>query len=592
MRRKKKRFLFSALFLLLIGITINFVGGIAASIGIPIILFALFFLFIFFRASLENKAEETPDNNKQSIDFNQIKAIENNINQETETITVNVLGSDYRKEQWKEIEKVIDSMLDTCLKIMESRFDANTIAIFFPNETGDGYKIRKYISKSDCINSQAVIYPGKGVLGSFIKNGLKQLNLHDIVSDSMTLHYYTRDAGIRSLIASPIITEDGVERGTIIIDSTKPKNFSDHDHSYLSLFARFIGQCIYYVYISNIHKLEHQRIAAMSSIEKDFFQNPNLDAILDRMLEIIRFAIPCDRITLSLLNTDKNSATIRRVWGINAEKFNGITFSLKEKSLASILYSKNMVFFRNFAEDHIEIRYCKEEPDSENMKSFLAIPLGINQCIGGIILESTRKDAFFSASNRELLRRITTSAGLAIEKQQLIEQKHNLATHDGLTLLINHREFQEELKKAITRALRYNEPLSLVLCDIDHFKKINDTFGHPFGDLILKEVASKLRENIRDGVDVAARYGGEEFALILAKTDGKMALETVERIRQNIYNSTFKDTHGKDLKISMSFGIAVYGEHAKQLDLLISKADKALYRAKENGRNRVEIYLQ
>jgi diguanylate cyclase (GGDEF)-like protein len=185
---------------------------------------------------------------------------------------------------------------------------------------------------------------------------------------------------------------------------------------------------------------------------------------------------------------------------------------------------------------------------------------------------------------------LATSAGLAIEKLQIIEQANALATHDGLTGLINHRQFQALLKDEITRAIRYSDPLSLVLCDIDFFKKVNDTYGHPFGDTVLREVSARLRENVRDGVDVVARYGGEEFALVLVKTDAQKAIETVERIRQQIESRFLKSPHGEDIHVTMSFGIAVYPKHAKQIDALIQKSDKALYRAKENGRNRVEIF--
>jgi diguanylate cyclase (GGDEF)-like protein len=129
-----------------------------------------------------------------------------------------------------------------------------------------------------------------------------------------------------------------------------------------------------------------------------------------------------------------------------------------------------------------------------------------------------------------------------------------------------------------------------VLCDIDFFKKVNDTYGHQFGDQVLREISTKLQEKTREGVDFAARYGGEEFALVLVKTDASTAVDTVERIRQHIADITFKGPRGEDIHVTMSFGIAVYKEHAKQIDMLIQKADKALYRAKETGRNKVELF--
>jgi diguanylate cyclase (GGDEF)-like protein len=165
-----------------------------------------------------------------------------------------------------------------------------------------------------------------------------------------------------------------------------------------------------------------------------------------------------------------------------------------------------------------------------------------------------------------------------------------MATHDGLTGLYNHRQFQQLLKDEITRSGRYNDPLALVIGDIDFFKKVNDAYGHPFGDAVLKNVAALLEASIRAGVDTAARYGGEEFALILVKTAAQQALETTERIRETIGRSPLKSPAGTDVQVTMSFGIAVLGRHTQEHDDLIKKADKALYMAKERGRNRVEIF--
>jgi len=578
----------AGLILLASAVLLHILGGPARDIGAPAATIAAFCLFL--ASYIRNRPRRAciAPANKDDSEVPLSRAIEKEVNQETAHIGVRVLGAQYRKEQWAAIESVVDTILDTALQFLRRILDANTIAVLFPTADG-GYKVRKYDSKSDCINADAVIYPGVGVLGSFLKDGLKQLKLNDIVSDSMTLYYYTRDAGIRSLIASPISADDNVTRGTVIADSTSPKHFSDDDHTALATVARLIGLSVYYAYVCNEHKLEHQRIAAMSTIEKHFFQNLDIEAILDKMIEIIPFAIGCDRITISLSSPDKTGATVKRAWGLDADSFKAMTFSPADKTLVGLLYSKNMSYSRNFSDDRYETRYRADEPECGELQSFLAFPIGVDECKGGVLIESVRKDAF-SESNSDLLARIATSAGLAIEKLQIFEQANTLATHDGLTGLLNHREFQVVLKDEITRAIRYNDPLSLVICDIDFFKKINDSYGHQFGDTVLRGIAAKLRENIRDGVDIAARYGGEEFALILVKTDGPNAVETCGRIRQNIADAVHSAAHGNDIHVTMSFGIAVYGQHAKQLDSLISKADKALYRAKENGRNRVEIF--
>lgn len=509
------------------------------------------------------------------------------VSDEVAETPISALGSQHCQNEWKLIEKEIDQILDNSIKIIRNHIDAHTVAIFFPTSDA-GYKLRRYFSKSDCINENAVIYPGVGIIGGFFKDGLQQVNLHEITNDSVNLYYYLDDAGIRSLMASPI-SADNLQRGTIIVDSTSRNFFTNEDHAFLNTAATLLGQAVYNTYLYTEHKLEHIRLAAMSNIEKVFFRDLSIDTILNKMVEVIPFAIPCDRLTISIKSENGNSATILRTWGSNCEAFNNFKFPLNDKHLIPLFYSKNICIYRNFSKDHHETRYFDDEPKDTLFNSFLAVPIGVDSCRGILFIESFKRNAF-NDSYKDLINRIAISAGLAIEKILIYEKAKELATHDGLTSLYNHREFQQILQDEITRSIRYKDPLSLVICDIDYFKKVNDTWGHQFGDSVLKGVASYLDSSIRNNIDTASRYGGEEFALILVKTDKNAAIETVERIRQGISKMEFKSPSGEQVHVSMSFGIAVYGLHAKRIDELIKKADKALYRAKENGRNRVEIF--
>jgi len=566
-------------------------GGAVSAFGVPVLLIIAIACIVLAARSTrpdQPNRETTVIGTDTNLQFPQSRSIEKDVTIDTTDISLHVLGTQYRRDQWASIETTVDDMLDKYMRFARQSFDAHTLAVFFPTLDG-GYKLRRFDSRGDNINASAVIHPGVGLLGGFLKEGTGHVSLHDIVTESTTLYYYTSDAGIHSLIASPIIAHDNDVRGIIIADSINKQQFSKEQHDLLSSLGQCLGLAVYYAYVYNEHKLEHVRIAAMSTIEKYFFNNLNIDSILDKMVEIIQFAIGCDRITISLTNAENTTATVRRAWGLDEKQFTGLTFSLDSKTLMSLLYAKNVWFVRNFSEDRYELRYSDTEPVTTTMHSFLAYPIGVDKCNGAILLESSRKDAF-SDSIRDLLGRIATSAGLALEKLEIFNQAQTLATHDGLTGLLNHRQFQAMLKDEITRAIRYEDPLSLVICDIDFFKKINDTHGHQVGDIVLKEIAKKLKDNIRVGVDIAARYGGEEFALILVKTDGPNAVETVDRIRIIIAEALYKASNNQNIHVTMSFGIAVYGQHAKQIDALIQKADKALYRAKENGRNRVELF--
>ena len=163
---------------------------------------------------------------------------------------------------------------------------------------------------------------------------------------------------------------------------------------------------------------------------------------------------------------------------------------------------------------------------------------------------------------------------------------HNMATTDALTGLINRREFNRRIAEEFSRAKRHNTQLSLALFDIDFFKKINDTYGHHAGDVILKELGSLISNKTRTS-DVACRYGGEEFVLILPETSQVEAFELLDRLREIVAEEIFNKS-AKPIKATISVGVAQLDLSDKSPVDFCERADKALYRAKEGGRNRVE----
>jgi diguanylate cyclase (GGDEF)-like protein len=163
---------------------------------------------------------------------------------------------------------------------------------------------------------------------------------------------------------------------------------------------------------------------------------------------------------------------------------------------------------------------------------------------------------------------------------------HALATTDTLTGLSNNRAFRRRLQEEIERSQRYQHPLSLIFVDLDHFKRVNDTQGHPAGDAILAQVGWVLRRCSR-ATDLAARYGGEEMAVLCPETRPVDALILAERIREAIEERIFELPTGGKLKITISLGIASVPDHGRDAQELIDAADRALYDAKSMGRNRV-----
>ncbi len=171
----------------------------------------------------------------------------------------------------------------------------------------------------------------------------------------------------------------------------------------------------------------------------------------------------------------------------------------------------------------------------------------------------------------------------------MYSQTRHMSVTDALTGLYNRRHFEDNLEREFLRASRYNNNLSFAIIDVDFFKKVNDTYGHSTGDYVLKEVAYLILQNLRK-TDMVFRYGGEEFAVIITETPLKQAVIPLERLRKSIEEYPFS-YNGQNLKITVSIGASEVNEKTETVHQLFEEADKALYKAKESGRNQIQTNL-
>ena len=178
-----------------------------------------------------------------------------------------------------------------------------------------------------------------------------------------------------------------------------------------------------------------------------------------------------------------------------------------------------------------------------------------------------------------------------IVKSRDFEYQYKLATTDGLTDLFNHRYFQEQIRQYVNNCKRYNNEFSLIIIDIDFFKKFNDNFGHQSGDAVLRQVASTLKRNVR-ATDIVCRYGGEEMSIILPNTSEDEAFSTAQKICERVAQHKFKLANGKETNVTISLGVSTFPQDGNDAETIISQADKRLYDAKNNGRNQVGKKLQ
>jgi diguanylate cyclase (GGDEF)-like protein len=226
-------------------------------------------------------------------------------------------------------------------------------------------------------------------------------------------------------------------------------------------------------------------------------------------------------------------------------------------------------------------RGARVEPGT---KSLAVAPLWVDsQIIGGLRVESPAPRRFGQDDFR-VLDALATLASLALDNAALYHRVEQSAVRDGLTQLLTHRAFEERLQEELLRAARYRLSMTLLMVDVDHFKGVNDTHGHPAGDEVLRRVSRLLAAAARP-VDVAARYGGEEFALLLVEMEKAEAIRVAEAFRKALAAETFQGR--APFRVTVSIGAAVCPAEAASPQQLVRVADQRLYRAKREGRDRV-----
>ena len=449
------------------------------------------------------------------------------------------------------------------------------------------------------IKTNARIPAGSGVVGNIAVDGRTFMS-GDIMQYNTTLGYYSQPESIYSILAVPIISYDEHHRpkellGALVIDSKDKLAFRDNHKDTLNRFAMIAAALI-----TNIRgRLYQQRAAEQFQVfyeaGRHFVNVHKADDVLDTLFRMITDIAPFTRVVEIECHAETGMYTIRKIAGNPGEIKEGMTFPLNDGLYSTAMKNRNIIYFPNYevqrsAEAKPYYRFIPEEPLNPDTRSFIILPLSAEdesyaRCL--ISVENATPNMYQGEAGK-VLATLVSNASVAYQKALLYQKMELLATTDGLTLLFNHRTFQENLHREIIRAHRYQHPLSLLLLDIDHFKKFNDTYGHQIGDLVLQEVANCLRKVVREH-DIAARYGGEEFVVIIPETASVPAASIADRIRKTI------ETHavfveGTELHVSVSIGCATIPEHAGTQAELIEKADKAMYVSKKNGRNQVTIY--
>jgi diguanylate cyclase (GGDEF)-like protein len=302
--------------------------------------------------------------------------------------------------------------------------------------------------------------------------------------------------------------------------------------------------------------------------------------LLSRIAELMCQIINAKACSVMLLDATRKRLLAKAAYGLRTERMHTLSFAVGEGVAGWVVEKGEPALINDVTKD---ARFVLLPANQTPIASMLCVPLlSRGERVGVVTATAEQVDAF-DQDDLELVKFIATTIALDIENVRL----HRVAVTDPLTGTYNREFLQQRLPAEIDQAVDRDQPLSIALVDVDHFKHVNDHYGHGVGDVVLAEVARRLRSAIRGG-DVLVRYGGEEFIAVLPKADAGRAWEVGERMRQRVCERAFDVGDGLALLLRISVGVAQWRMGEKMNDL-IERADVALYGAKQRGRNRVEV---
>ncbi len=462
-----------------------------------------------------------------------------------------------------------DEEIEELLQTIRQATLADSANLFVPDD--DSFTLRCSTGENGYIR-----ITGKGVLASSHRN--KTPFFSGDLDEKALEAGYIKNTKISSLIVFPIM--DGTASlGLLALDSSRYQAFTETDRHTAELFTK---QVVRIFERERVNALIKRDISGLKILKEG---SSNLVTSLDIGVITEKLSGAAERIVSSqvfiFLLDDQGFELKHHTGSFHSERKR---FQFKGTIINIAVENKQ----RYYISDTTEYRIPVMPFETRNIRSVIAVPLLYENELLGIFIMLSEKRNFLDSFQLGLLEVLCNQASISVANAKLHAEIEKLATTDGLTGLYNHRRFQEVLSDEFKRLNRSPSQVSLVLTDIDYFKKVNDTYGHPAGDLVLRGVAKIIREEIRE-MDVPARYGGEEFAVILPGTDAEGAKNIAERLRKAVMNATFS-ADGRSLSVTISIGIATAPNDAQGKQELLEKTDKALYHAKHNGRNQSVIW--
>jgi diguanylate cyclase (GGDEF)-like protein len=476
----------------------------------------------------------------------------------------------------------IHGSVHVTLRLLRRALGLRTAAILWAGEGGTTLSVRE-IATDDVDIERGPFSSAEGLFGAALRTG-EAVSLTDARARKV-VPFYKVLPPIESVCAVPL-REHGTVRGVLVVDRDRPEAFTKEDVALLSQVTDFV-----------LRTVENERVFVQ--LERAKVEQGKLYRAVDQLAlatteaEVIEAGVSSARefaafdfavVTLFHREGQQGTHEICAASGEGAAELVGQSFRHNGGLVSMVIANKHPLPYRGDHDPARQVVFTRRirPPD---MPSLVVLPLLVHDsALGTLILGSTQKGAF-GDSVRTTLEVLARHVAVSLANARMVKRLEDLATTDGLTNLYNKRTLVEVGKQKLRSAERFEKPLSVLVCDLDHFKKINDTYGHDVGDVVIKGFAEILRRTKRN-TDAVGRFGGEEFVVVCEETDAAGAQLLAERIREQLEATTF---HGKDqpIRVTCSIGIATYPRGGTDWDALFKSTDEALYASKHGGRNRV-----
>jgi two-component system cell cycle response regulator len=468
------------------------------------------------------------------------------------------------------------------LDLVKRTMGLYSCVLLMADESGEHLRLVEAATESDDL-AEGPFGRGAGAVGAAFQRGVI-MNLQHLKPGYGGIGYYRGPSTVRAFIAVPV-REGATVRGVLCADRVVDRPFDAADEEALQVVITHLLRAVENERVFMQLERSKQEHAVLRRASQALGAAQSEQAVLDAGLSAASEIAPYDFAAVTQYDADAHTHSVRRAVGEGAANVLNLSFGDNTSLTAMAVKNRHYLPYRGEYDPGSQVVYTRKA-SLLGMQSLLILPLVVRDvAIGTLALAAKRRDAF-GATVRPTLAALSSQLAVALSNAASVQRLEELATTDGLTGCYNKRYFSEQLKAKLGAAERFGRKLSLLITDIDHFKMVNDTYGHATGDVVIKEVGAILNRLKRE-TDVVARFGGEEFCVLCEETDTAGAVQLAERVRQELERTTFETELGK-LTVTCSLGVATFPHHAKGRQDLFEAADRALYKAKQSGRNRVQ----